>query len=76
MSDAGSTPSDPAADPPESPTDQLDGDPADEARRKFREALDRKKFGHHGGGGTAGPQARAPHTSPAKPQRSFRRKSG
>jgi Family of unknown function (DUF5302) len=69
MSDAGSTPSDPAADPPSDPA-------ADEARRKFREALDRKKFGHHGGGGTAGPQARAPHTSPAKPQRSFRRKSG
>ncbi len=49
----------------------------DAARRKFREALERKKFGHHGGGGAAAdPRNQSPHASPAKPQRSFRRKSG
>ena len=49
----------------------------DAARRKFREALDRKKFGHHGhDGGAHNPRSSAPHSSPAKPQRTFRRKSG
>lgn len=49
----------------------------DAARRKFREALDRKKFGHHGhDGGAHDPRSSAPHSSPAKPQRTFRRKSG
>jgi hypothetical protein len=48
----------------------------DAARRRFREALDRKRFGHHGQNVSADPKARAPHASPAKPQRTFRRKSG
>jgi hypothetical protein len=56
-------------------------EPADESaldasRRKFREALERKKFGHHGKDGPRDPRGQAPHTSPAKPQRTFRRKSG
>jgi Family of unknown function (DUF5302) len=58
------------------------GQPAEETaeeatRRRFREALDRKKYGHHGGGsGGRDPKAKAPHQSPAKPQRTFRNKSG
>ncbi|HSF27146.1 MAG TPA: DUF5302 domain-containing protein [Actinomycetes bacterium] len=49
----------------------------DELREKFREALARKqgRGGEAGSSGRTGP-ARAPHTAPAKPQRSFRRKSG
>lgn len=49
---------------------------ADANRRRFREALDRKRSGHHGEGASADPKARSPHASPAKPQRTFRRKSG
>ncbi len=71
MSDTGSTPSDPPADGPDGAESAVDA-----TRRKFREALDRKKFGHHGGSASADPQARAPHSAPAKPQRAFRRKSG
>ena len=88
MSEAGSTPSkspaDPAIrlDPPSDPPADRRGppggreSPADATRRKFREALDRKKFGHHGDSGSADPRTRAPHSAPAKPQRTFRRKSG
>jgi hypothetical protein len=50
--------------------------PQDEARRRFREALDRKRLGHHSGRSSGGPQAQHPHTAPAKPQKTFRRKSG
>lgn len=58
-----------------------DAPPADETpeeaqRRKFREALERKSFGHHGNGGAHDPRMAAPHSAPAKPQRTFRRKSG
>lgn len=50
---------------------------AEEAqRRKFREALDRKKLGHHGEGMDSANKVQHPHTGPAKPQRQFRRKSG
>lgn len=87
MSEAGNTPSKSPADPPadspvdssgDSPADLPEGteSPADVARRRFREALDRKKFGHHGSSGSADPRVRAPHSAPAKPQRTFRRKSG
>ncbi len=66
------------SDAEQSPTDSPDGNEtsADTARRKFREALDRKKASHHGSSGSADPHTAAPHTSPAKPQRTFRRKSG
>lgn len=49
--------------------------PQDEAKRKFREALDRKA-GKHSDPASHNPTVAHPHTSPAKPQRSFRRKSG
>jgi hypothetical protein len=50
---------------------------SDEAREKFRAALDRKKGGAHGDDHPrGGPAAAHPHTAPAKPQRTFRRKSG
>lgn len=50
--------------------------PQDQARRRFREALDRKKLGHHGQGRSPDPANQHPHSAPAKPQRTFRRKSG
>jgi Family of unknown function (DUF5302) len=50
--------------------------PAEANRRKFLEALARKKLGHHGSGGSADPKMSAPHSAPGKPQRTFRRKSG
>lgn len=50
--------------------------PAEDQRRRFREALDRKKFAHHAGSTGGGPGAQHPHTAPAKPQKTFRRKSG
>lgn len=48
----------------------------DAARRRFREALDRKKSGRPGRSASADPKTRAVHAAPAKPQRTFRRKSG
>jgi len=48
----------------------------DEARRRFREALEKKKFAHRAGSTGGGPQAQHPHSAPAKPQKTFRRKSG
>lgn len=47
----------------------------DAARARFRAALERKTGKHVD---TAGhnPNARHPHTAPAKPQKTFRRKSG
>jgi hypothetical protein len=48
----------------------------DEVRRKFREALERKR-GKHEEHRLAGPEdTGSTHTGPAKPQRTFRRKSG
>lgn len=76
MSEAENPPSDVD---PDLPIDRHDSTETPEAasRRKFREALDRKKFGHRGqAGGAHDPKASGPHTAPAKPQRTFRRKSG
>jgi len=47
----------------------------DEAKRRFREALERKQA-HHGPSAAADPTTQHPHTAPAKPSRTFRRKSG
>lgn len=49
---------------------------ADAQRRKFREALDRKKAGHHASVPGAVNGSHEAHTGPAKQQRQFRRKSG
>jgi len=47
----------------------------DETRRKFREALTRKKNRDHLGG-SASTATQHPHAAPAKRGRTFRRKSG
>ena len=60
--------------PDDTPTDAAAN--KEEARRKFREALDKKAQEHHGQGSGAGPAATHPHTSPARPRRTFRRKAG
>lgn len=53
--------------------------PGDELKRKFREALERKRRGQAeaagGGGGRNGPKIRGTH-GPVAGKRSFRRKSG
>jgi hypothetical protein len=54
---------------------------ADEVRRQFREALERKRSRTAGAGGAAGEdagEAGKPHSAhgPARSQRTFRRKSG
>jgi hypothetical protein len=51
--------------------------PDDDMRERFREALARKqgKTGDASANGRTGP-VQHPHTAPAKPQRTFRRKSG
>lgn len=54
-------------------------DDADDTRRKFREALERKKHRAKGdGSGEADGLAAKPHhaSGPAKAQKTFRRKSG
>lgn len=51
-----------------------DGD-EDQTRRKFREALARKKDRAHLGGSSA-TATQHPHAAPAKRGRTFRRKSG
>ncbi len=58
------------------PQDKAPATP-EETRLRFREALERKQFGHHGREAAGnGPAGAHPHTAPAKPQRTFRRKSG
>jgi hypothetical protein len=52
-----------------------DSTPQEDAKRRFREALDRKQR-RHGGPQSHDPAVAHPHSSPAKPQRTFRRKSG
>lgn len=47
----------------------------DEAKRRFREALDRKQR-RNNDPLSHDPVVAHPHTAPAKPQRTFRRKSG
>lgn len=64
------------SEPTEDEGTQAGTTPADDARRRFREALDKKKFAHHAGRAGGGPQAQHPHSAPAKPQKTFRRKSG
>ncbi|HEY3261493.1 MAG TPA: DUF5302 domain-containing protein [Pseudonocardiaceae bacterium] len=59
----------PAVDP------QATNDDEDETRRKFREALARKRGRDHLGG-TGNTTAQHPHAAPAKRSRTFRRKSG
>ena len=49
--------------------------PADDDRARYREALERKSGKHVDQAGRA-PGAAHPHTSPAKPMKTFRRKSG
>lgn len=52
--------------------------PADEVKRKFREALERKQSQHQdgvGGSGKGGSKIHGAH-GPASSQKSFRRKSG
>ncbi len=60
-----------AQDPPDAAESEQDA-----ARRRFREALDRKKSGRPGQSASADPKTQAVHPAPAKPQRTFRRKSG
>lgn len=60
------------------PQDTTEGtETAEEAqRRKFREALDKKKLGHHGQGMGAPGSVQGAHSSPAVQKRVHRRKSG
>ncbi len=54
-----------------------DSDPAEETKRKFREALERKKA--HAAGGTShadGGSKQSNAHGPAEQRRNFRRKSG
>ncbi len=52
-------------------------DPADETKRKFREALERKKAKAAGGTAHTDGGAKGSHAhGPAEQRRSFRRKSG
>jgi len=52
-------------------------DPAEETKRKFREALDRKKANPAGAAGHADGGGKQSHAhGPAEQRRTFRRKSG
>jgi hypothetical protein len=62
------TPTDPPPDPAADPHE-------DEAHRKFREALERKKLGHHATAESAAKTGVGP-SSNTKTTRQFRRKSG
>jgi hypothetical protein len=54
-----------------------DSDPADETKRKFREALERKKSTAAGGSAHADGGSKQSHAhGPAEQRRTFRRKSG
>lgn len=50
--------------------------PEEAQRRKFREALEKKKQGHHGQGMNAKGGVQEANTSPAAQKRVHRRKSG
>jgi hypothetical protein len=57
--------------------DPQDETPQDETRRKFREALERKKANASGGAGHADGAGKQSHPhGPAEQRRTFRRKSG
>lgn len=54
-----------------------ESDPQDETKRKFREALERKKAQASGGSGQRGGGDKQSHAhGPAEQRRTFRRKSG
>ena len=63
---------------PTTPQDLPEGSesPAEAQRRKFREALDKKKLGHHGQGMAASAGVQSAHSGPAVQKRVHRRKSG
>lgn len=50
--------------------------PEEAQRRKFREALDKKKLGHHGQGMGSTGSVQGAHSGPAVQKRVHRRKSG
>ncbi|SDS04338.1 DUF5302 domain-containing protein [Agrococcus carbonis] len=62
----------------ETPQDTPEGTetPEEAQRRKFREALDKKKLGHHGQGMNPNAGVQSAHTGPAVQKRVHRRKSG
>jgi hypothetical protein len=63
----------------ESPEPEVSESPEDEMKRKFREALERKRNQHAGGsaGGRGGDPSKIHGAhGPAQSKRSFRRKSG
>ncbi len=58
-------------------SDPVEPDPADETKRKFREALERKKAKNSGGAAHLDGQGKQSHAhGPAGGRREFRRKSG
>ncbi|RJK96351.1 hypothetical protein D5H78_08910 [Vallicoccus soli] len=69
-----------ASEPGGAPTPPAQGaSGGDDVRRRFEEALERKRHRHGGGAGEEGARrGGAPHasTGPARQQRQFRRKSG
>ena len=62
----------------ETPPDTPEGTetPEEAQRRKFREALDKKKLGHHGQGMSGHGGVQVAHSGPAVQKRVHRRKSG
>lgn len=62
----------------ETPPDTPEGSETaeDAQRRKFREALEKKKQGHHGQGMADKGSVQGAHTGPAVQKRVHRRKSG
>jgi Family of unknown function (DUF5302) len=68
-----STPS-ASSDSPAAPAD--DGAPEDEAHRKFREALEKKKQAHHASADGAPDKSGVGPSNNTKTTRQFRRKSG
>jgi len=59
------------------PADDLQTDPQDETKRKFREALERKKANPAGAAAHADGGGKQSHAhGPAEQRRTFRRKSG
>ncbi|WP_347755414.1 DUF5302 domain-containing protein [Agrococcus sp. ProA11] len=62
----------------ETPPDTPEGSETQEdaQRRKFREALEKKKLGHHGQGMSPSSSVQGAHSGPAVQKRVHRRKSG
>jgi len=62
----------------DTPRDTPEGSetPEEAQRRKFREALEKKKLGHHGQGMSAPGSVQSAHSGPAVQKRVHRRKSG